>query len=81
MRSFDILVLEDLLEQILQVEHLVGDEADQLLEAAVLLARYLPVEDVVEEKLRHHRRDHQVDLAAGKVDQDATSACRFRSSH
>jgi hypothetical protein len=64
-------VLEDLFEQVLQVEYVVGDEADELLEAAVFFAGDLAVEDVVEEKLRHHGRDHLVDLPPGEVDQHA----------
>ena len=50
---------------------LVGDEADELLEPAMLFAGDLSVEDVVEEELVHHRRDHHVDLAPGQVDQHA----------
>ena len=37
----------------------------------MLLARDLPVEDVVEEELIHHRRDHHVDLPPRQVDQHA----------
>jgi tetratricopeptide (TPR) repeat protein len=37
----------------------------------VFLARDLAVEDVVEEKLGHHGRDHLVDLTPGEVDQHA----------
>ena len=54
--------LEDLLEKVLDLEHLVGDVAEDLLEAAVLLAGPVAVEDVVEEQLLHHRGHHPVDL-------------------
>src|SRR5688572_12942132 len=66
-----VIVVEHFLEQILDVENVVGDEANELLEPAVLLARDLSVEDVVEEKLGHHGRDHFIDLTPGEVDQHA----------
>ena len=47
--------LQDLLEQILDLEDLVGDVTEDLLEAPVLLAGAVAVEDVVEEELLHHR--------------------------
>ena len=54
----------------LDLEDLVGDVAQHLLESPVLLARPLAVEDVVEEQLLHHGRDHPVDLRPRQVDQD-----------
>src|SRR5207244_7432827 len=66
-----LLILKHFLEEILRVEDVVGDEADELLEAPVLLAGHLAVEDVVEEELRHHRRDHDVDLAPREMHEDA----------
>ena len=70
--------LEHLLEQVLDLEHLVGDVAEDLLEPAVLLAGPVAEEDVVEEQLLHHRRHHPVDLGSGHVDQYGFESCRSR---
>src|SRR5436190_2022208 len=72
-----LFVLEDFLEKILDVEDFLGDVAHQLLKTAMLLARDLPEEDVVEQQLGHHRRNHHVDLASGKVDEDALEPADF----
>ena len=69
--AFNVLVLKHFLEKVLHFDDLGGDEADELLKAAMLLARDLAVEDVVEQELIHHGRDHHVDLAPGEVDQHA----------
>jgi hypothetical protein len=37
----------------------------------VLFPRDLAIKDVVEKELRHHGRDHLIDLAPGQVDQHA----------
>jgi len=74
---FDFFVFEDFFEQILQFHDVVGDEPDQLLKPAMLFARDLTVKDVVEEKLIHHRRHHEVDLPAGKMDQDTLQPADF----
>ena len=50
--------LENLGEQVLRVEHLVGDVAEDLLEAPVFLPGATAEQDVVEEKFFHHRRHH-----------------------
>jgi hypothetical protein len=69
--------LKDFLEEVLDLEHLVGDVAEDLLEAAVLLPGAVPVEDVVEEELLHHRRHHSVDLRAGQVDENGLEFADF----
>jgi hypothetical protein len=61
---------QDILEKILDLEDLVGDVAQDLLEAAVLLAGAVAVEDVVEEQLLHHGGDHPVDLGPRQVHED-----------
>ncbi len=55
--------MQHLLQEVLELEHLVRYEAEDLLEAAVLLAGAGAEEDVVEEQVLHHRRHHPVDLA------------------
>jgi len=65
---------EDLLEEILDVEHLVRHEAKHLPEPAVLFARACPEQDVVEKQVLHHRRHHAVDLATGLVDENRPQA-------
>ena len=67
----DLFIFEDFFEQVLDVVNIRCDESDQLLEAPMLLARDLPIKNVVEEELIHHGRDHHVDLAPGEVDQHA----------
>ena len=71
--------LKDVLEQILDLEHLVGHVAENLLKTAMLLAGAVPVEDVVEQQLLHHGRHHAVDLRPGQVDQDRLELSDFRS--
>jgi hypothetical protein len=63
----------DFLEQVLDLENLVGDVPEDLLEPAVLLPGAVAIEDVVEEKLLHHRRHHAVDLRSRQVDEDDLS--------
>src|SRR3954463_14844059 len=68
---FDLVVFQRFLEEVLHVEHIIGDEAEELLKPSMFLARDLPVQDVVEEELRHHGRHHHVDLAPRQMDQHA----------
>ena len=72
-------IAQDLLEELLNVEHLVRHEAEHLPEPPVLLARAGPEQDVVEEQVLHHRGHHPVDLATGLVDEDRAQAPESRS--
>ena len=69
--ALHVVVLEDFFEEIGDLVHVIRDEPDELLEPAMFFARDLPVKDVVEEELRHHRRDHDVDLAPGQMHEHA----------
>ena len=69
--AFDVIVDEHFFEKIFDVVNLVGDEADDLLKSPMLLTRDLAVQNVVKQELRHHRRDHHVDLAPRQMHEHA----------
>ena len=70
------LVRQGLGQQVLREQQLRAEELQHALEAAVLLARPVAEEDVVEEQLLHHRRDHPVDFRSRLVDEDLASGGR-----
>ncbi len=71
-------VRQRLRQQVLREQQLRAKELQHALEAAVLLARAVAEEDVVEEQLLHHRRDHAVDFRSRLVDQHLPQAADLR---
>src|ERR1700726_1579582 len=68
---FDLFVFEDFFQQVLDVVNFTGDESEELLKSPMLFASNLAVENVVEEELRHHGRDHDVDFPSRQMYQHA----------
>ena len=68
------LLLQGLHQQVGSVVHLDAEQLEDPPERRMLLASPVPVEDVVEEELLHHRRDHAVDLGPRFVDQRSAQA-------
>ena len=58
-------------QQVRCVQHFDAEQLQYATESGVLLASPIAVEDVVEEQLLHHRRDHAIDLGTWLVDQGA----------
>jgi hypothetical protein len=71
-----IRVAENLLEKDLDLQDL-REEPEDLLEPPVLLPGPRAVQDVVEEKILHHRRGHPVDFPARLVDDDGPQTTDF----
>ena len=69
---------QGLAEEIAGFDDLDAEDLEQPAEAAVLVARALAEEDVVEEQLLHHGRHHAVDLDPGLVDEHPAQPADFR---
>ncbi len=71
-------IVEGLLEQMAGLDDLDAEELQEAAEPCVLFARPLAEQDVVEEKLLHHRRHHAIDLRPGLVHEHTTKSADFR---